>query len=281
MYQKNKSLIIALAVFLSALFPSIASAQNGGYQSAYDKEGKAYNSKTNPRPQKSNTNYAPKSTIHNSYGASENIFTFGYKIGGMGLPGLNNAVAAYNADRAWLSPQMPKFGLLKGWEASWQFRGGKWGFEVVMSKISEKNEAKGIEPSTSKMGYRRAQVSMGGVGMGVLRSIYDRGHITILPALDFDAYWFSGASYYSTTESYKGVTTKNDVSKIMLANTLSLNVRLYLTNWLGINLKPYVQIAWGKENLQGIVPYNTAITAQDDRPMNAGASASLIIALGR
>ena len=274
--------VIGLAILALSFATQAASAQ---YVSPYDRnrnvKSNAQRASEEARNSANKSSY--RSSAGNTYGGSENAFTGGIKVGVMPLSGLNKAVAAYNEERPWLSTKMPEFRFVTGWEASWQYRGRKWGYEVSIGKVAEANDAKGMEPATSQMGYRRAKVGMGGISMGLLLRIYESEHISVLPALGFDVHFLTGSSLYSSSDSYAGATSDNEVSEIVMANTLSLNVSLFAVRWLGINLRPYAQVPWGSGNLQGILPYSSTSGGEEQAewPVNAGISASLIVALGR
>ncbi|MEO6831859.1 MAG: hypothetical protein ABI378_05950 [Chitinophagaceae bacterium] len=207
----------------------------------------------------------------------------GYKIGMMKIGNLNSDVAAYNAERPWLETKMPDFGLMKGYEFTGQLWYEKTGFEFVVSRLRQTNDANGIETSTNRRGYRRIVAGLGGVSFGMMYAIAEAKHFAIWPTLDIDVHSFKAYSYYNTTGDFKDATPELEIDELMVSNTLSLNISLFASRWLGINFRPYCQLPWNSVSLAGLAPYAGAGNAdvKKDWPVNAGISVSLLLAFNR
>lgn len=214
---------------------------------------------------------------------AQNAFTFGKKYGIMHPDNINRTVYSYNYARQWLTQKMPYFSMMEGYEASWQHRGEIIGYEIVYSILTAKNDAYGLEPTGSQMGYRRISLTRGGLAGGFTFKILDKKHLEIVPAIDFDLHYFSGTTTYSNDATYAGATPEGVIFKFKLANTFAINCSLMATKWFGINIRPYYQMPWGKTNVEGLAAYwgGSGTGAQRESIKNYGVSASVIFEFGR
>ncbi len=213
---------------------------------------------------------------------AQNAFTFGIKYGYMKPNNINRTVYSYNYARQWLSEFMPYFNAMQGYEASWQHRGEKIGYEFVYGAIKEINIANGIEPA-GLTAYRKIKTRMGGLSTGITAKIIDKKHIEIVPSLDLDLYLFSVWTTYSNESTFAGATEEGVISAVKVGNTFAVNISLFATKWFGINIRPYYQLPWGKANVEGLAAYwgGSGTGNQRDSIKNYGISGSLIFQFGR
>lgn len=214
---------------------------------------------------------------------AQNAFTFGIKYGVMKPSNINRTVYSYNYARQWLTQKMPYFGMMKGFEFSWQHRGETIGYELVYSRLRETNNAYGLEPTGGLMGYRRIKLGMGGLSLGVTAKIIDKKHLEVVPSLDFDLYLLSATTTYSNDAGFAGASEEAVVADIKFANTFAINFSLFATQWFGINIRPYYQLPWGKANVEGLAAYwgGSGTGNQRESARNFGISGSVIFEFGR
>jgi hypothetical protein len=215
---------------------------------------------------------------------AQNAFTFGKKYGWMNhLNNINRTVYSYNYARTWLTQKMPYFKAMNGYELSWQHRGEIIGYEVLYSKMKEVNDAFGLEPTGGLTGYRKITIGMFGLSAGITAKIFEKKHIEIMPSFDFDFHALFGQTMYSNEATFAGASPEAVIGQIKMANTFGMNITLFATQWLGINIRPYYQLPWGKANVEGLAAYwgGSGTGAQRERIRNYGISASLILEFGR
>ncbi len=212
---------------------------------------------------------------------AQNAFTFGIKYGFMKPNNINRTAYSYSYARQWLTTPMPYFGAMRGYELSWQHRGEKIGYEFVYGAIKEVNIATGPEPA-GLTAYRKIKLRMGGLSSGITAKIIDKKHIEVVPSLDLDLYLFSVTTAYSNESTFAGATEDGVVSAVKFGNTFAVNISLFATKWIGINIRPYYQLPWGKANVEGLASYWASGSAnQRDSVKNYGVSGSLIFQFGR
>lgn len=214
---------------------------------------------------------------------AQNAFTFGIKYGWMEPSNINRTVYSYNYARQWLTQKMPYFGMLHGIEFSWQHRGETVGYELVYSRLRETNNAYGLEPTGGLMGYRKIKIGMGGLSAGLTLKLISRPHFEVVPSLDLDLHLLSGTTTYSNDAGFAGATEEAVIADLKFANTFAINVSLFATEWVGINIRPYYQVPWGKANVEGLAAYwgGSGTGTQRENVRNYGVSGSLILAFGR
>ncbi len=213
----------------------------------------------------------------------QNAFTFGIKYGWMEPDNINRTVYSYNYARQWLTQKMPYFGMMRGIEFSWQHRGKMIGYELVYSRLRETNNAYGLEPTGGLMGYRKIKLGMGGLSAGFTLKLISLPHFEVVPSFDFDLHLLSATTTYSNDAGFAGAEEETVIADLKFANTFAINVSLFATEWIGINIRPYYQVPWGKANVEGLAAYwggsGTSVQREDVR--NYGVSGSLILAFGR
>ncbi len=214
--------------------------------------------------------------------AQSSDFTFGIKYGWMHPDNINRTVYTYNYTRQWLSQKMDYFKLMKGWEASWQFRGKSMGLECIMDNMHATNIANGVEPTGGSIGYRKIKVGMGGISFGASGYFMKSKHLEIVPSFDFDFNFFGVHDWYANNSNFTNGQETTDTEKFKMGNTFAINFSLFATKWLGINIRPYYCLPWGKVNSEGLM-YNLQgdQNVQRESIRNYGVSASLIIGIGR
>lgn len=196
---------------------------------------------------------------------------------------INRTVYSYNYARQWLSTAMPYFHVMKGYELSWQHRGETVGYEFVYGAIHETNIATGVEPNGGLTAFRKIRTRMGGISAGITFKIVDSKHLEIVPSLDFDLYLFSATTTYANESTFAGASDEAVIGDAKFGNTLALNISLFATHWVGINIRPYYQLPWGKANVEGLAAYwgGSGTGNQRDSVKNFGISGSLIFEFGR
>ncbi|CAN5302763.1 hypothetical protein BH09BAC5_BH09BAC5_04150 [soil metagenome] len=218
-----------------------------------------------------------------SVSASAQLYvSFGKKYGWIHPDNLNRTVYTYNYTRQWLDQKMNYFKDLKGWEATIQGQDERVGLEVIASHLGQINIAHGIEPSGGLTGYRKIKLGIGGLSFGLTAVVVQKKHLEIAPAIDFDMHYFRVITTYSNDETFAGATGLLVVQKFKFANTFALNCNLFATKWLGIDVRPYIQLPYGKINIEGLMnELQGDENTQRERMMNYGISASIVLALGR
>ena len=215
-------------------------------------------------------------------GDMHNYFTGGLKYGIMRVSALNATIDAYNVRRPWLATQMPHLGKASGWEWSWQHRGEAWGFEMVFGRMDQTCNSSGVNPVTKEQVYDRISAGIGGFSFGFIRTLSESKHLVLYPSLDFDCHFFGASHSSSPYSDFKRSVEEDKINDIVLGNTLAFNVSLYATRWLGINLRPFVQVPWMSADITDVQRHlTTKADGSKIWPVNCGISGTIIVAFGR
>lgn len=216
--------------------------------------------------------------MHVVHAQSYGMLGIGYQVGVFHLANINRTVYTYNYTRQWLTQKMPYFENAKGYQLHFATMPGNWGIDLAISTLAETNEAYGIETATGLEAHREIFVRQLSWSYGFRYVVKEGDHTEIGFTLSIDRNrLIANTGYTNGQES----TYMRCVLEKTWGNTLRINLSWFPVNAVGLSVRPFVTLPWGKVNTEGLIYYlNGDYNTQRGYAWNYGCTLNLTFRFG-